>query len=585
MEIVHEKSWVILKRLLKDHVSPYKYKLFLSVLCMVLVAMTTVLTAWILKPALDEIFFKKDATMLALIPIAMIILYFIKGIAAYFQNYLMKKIGQRVVTDLQIQLYCHLIHSDLAFLSKNPSGKIISKFTNDINIMRGSVSSIITGISRELITVVALVILMFYLDPTLSLICFIVFPITVIPIIKLGRKMRGLAHMTQDEMGRYTAKLDDSFQSIRVIKSFRQEDHEISRAREIAEKIFKLYARSARTENIASPIMESIGGIAIAAVIWYGGMQIIEGVTTPGTFFAFIAAFMQAYKPMKSLSDMNQELQTGISAAARIFKIFDTKPKIQNNKNAKKLNLSQGEVKLEDVYFCYNNSKHKKALNGINLTIKPGTTVALVGPSGGGKSTISNLVTRFYDPEKGSILIDGQDLKYVKLNDIREAVTLVCQEVMLFDDSIFENIAFGKRGAVTKKEVMEAAKKAAAHEFIKQLPEGYDTQIGQNGLKLSGGQRQRISLARAFLKNSQIMVLDEATSALDPISERKIQDALIDLRKSKTNIIIAHRLSTIENADVICVINKGQIQEMGSHSELLKKNGLYKKLYNREHED
>lgn len=573
-----DSSFHLLRRLLREYVSPYYPKLALATLAMILVAATTATNAWMMQPVLDKIFLQKDASMLVYIPIAVLAIALVKGTAAFFQNVLMKSVGQRVVTDMQLTLYAHLLYSDMALLHNHSSGRLISRFTNDITIMRGAVSNVLTGIAREFLTVIFLISLMIYQSGLLAVIALIIFPLAFYPIIRLGKRMRKIANKTQEELGNYTSQLDETFQGIRVVKAYLREGFEISRARHIIEGIFSLYIKAARTESATSPLMESLSGIAIAAVIWYGGMQVIEGTTTPGSFFSFIAAFIMAYKPIKSLADLNTSLQEGLAAAKRLFAILDITPTIRDTTNSTDLVLQGGKIVFDRVTFHY--TPGKAALNHISFTVPAGKTVALVGASGSGKSTVMNLLLRFYDPNHGTITIDGCALPGITLTSLREAISLVSQDIVLFDDTVIANIRYGKLEA-TEEEVIEAAKKAAAHEFIMQLPEGYHTRIGQRGFSLSGGQRQRLSIARAMLKDSPILLLDEATSALDPISEQLIQLALEKLKEGRTTLVIAHRLSTVQDADVIHVLKDGQVMESGTHTELLTKNGEYSNLYSR----
>jgi subfamily B ATP-binding cassette protein MsbA len=543
---------------------------------MVLVAATSTFHVWLVQPALDEIFLRKDSTMLIYIPLAVLVVAFIKAGADYGQRYLMRYVGQRVITDLQMKLYAHLLYADLEYLYKHSSGQLISRFTNDINIMRGAVSNVLTGIAKESLTVVFLVALMLYQTTVLSLVAFIVFPVAILPIIKMGRRMRKISGQMQNELGKYTARLDESFHAIRVIKSYRREEFEIKRANHIIENIFTLYRKAIRTDALTSPIMEMLSGIAIAAVIWYGGMQVISGTTTPGNFFSFIVAFIAAYKPVKSLADLNTSLQDGLAAAARVFEVLDTIPKIKDKPGAITLKVEHGEISFQEVSFSYPDGT--QALDQINLLVPSGKTIALVGPSGGGKTTITSLLLRFFEPQQGKILIDRQNINEVTLASLLNSIAIVTQDVTLLDDTIRANIAYGRLDA-TDEEIIQAARSAAADEFIQQLPFGYDSMVGQNGVKLSGGQRQRISIARAILKNSPILILDEATAALDNLSEENIQQALSHLRHGRTTIVIAHRLSTIVNADLICVIKHGNIVESGTHQQLLSLHGEYHKLY------
>lgn len=575
-----DSSRVLIKRLLSEYIRPYANKIIAASLCMILVAAATAANAWMMQPALDTIFLKHDKTMLLVIPIAVFIIAVIKGMGTYYQSLLMKFVGQRIITDMQLKLYEHLLYADLGMLSRQSSGKLISRFTNDITVMRRSVSNVLTGIAKELLTVIFLVGLMFYQSVALSLIALTVFPIAVYPIMRLGKRMRKLSRRTQEELGTYTSQLDETFQGIRMVKAYGREPQEIGKARGIIEGIFNLYIKAARTESGSSPIMEALSGIAIAAVIWYGGSQVISGATTPGSFFSFITALIMAYKPVKSLADLNTSLQEGLASAKRLFAILDIKPAITDEEHALPLKVRGGHIIMDNIVFRY--ATDKQALDHLSLEIPAGKTVALVGASGSGKSTIMNLILRFYDPESGQITIDGTDIKSATIASLRESMALVSQDIILFDDTVRANIAYGKAHEVTNEEIIAAAKDAYAHEFIMQLPQQYDTLIGQHGATLSGGQRQRLAIARGILRDSPILLLDEATSALDPISEQQIQSALAKFTKNRTTLVIAHRLSTVINADVIHVVSAGRIIESGKHAELLKYDGEYKKLYARQ---
>jgi subfamily B ATP-binding cassette protein MsbA len=574
-----EASVRLVERLWNDHINFHLRRLGLAALCMILVAAATAGNAWLLQPVLDGIFLKNDTSLLLALPIAILALAALKGAGSYGQMVMMKYVGQRITTDMQLSLYRHLLSSDIALFSANSSGKLISRFSNDVQIIRRNLTNFLSNFAKEIVTLVFLVAVMFYQSASLALIAFTVFPIAVLPVVRLGKKMRRVATRTQEEMGQFTASLDDTFQAIRIVKACTNEELESAKAKTAMEKLFQLYIRAAKLESASSPIMEALSGIAIAAVVWYGGWQVIEGHTTPGAFFSFIGALIMAYKPIKSLSGLTANTQEGLAAVARYYAMMDTKPTIRDMKNAKPLKLKKGTVQFKQVQFAYNDEAD--VLHGISLDVAAGSKVALVGESGGGKSTILNLILRFYDPSKGSILLDGQDVKKVTLASLRKSVGIVTQESLLFDDSIRANIAYGKPAA-SEKDITVAAKAAAAHDFIQKLPQGYDTVIGQHGVRLSGGQRQRIAIARAMLKNAPILLLDEATSSLDTASESQVQQALGRLMKNRTTIVIAHRLSTVKDADKIYVISGGRVVEHGNHDALLKKKGEYSRLYARQ---
>lgn len=574
----HETSTYLIKRLFAEHIGNHIKMLLIAVICMVIVAATTATHAWMLQPVLDKIFLEKDSTMLMVLPIAVIIIAIIKGIASYFQSVIMKCVSQRILTDMQLKLYHHLLYADLSMFAKEGAGKLVSRFTNDITTMRGSITIVTTGFTREFLTLVGLIALMFYQNFTLSVIAFAAFPIAIYPIMRLGKKMRRVSRKTQEQLGDFTGTLDENFQGIRVIKAYGREEFETLRAKKFLDGIYKLYSKAAKTEAASSPLMETLGGVAIASVIWYGGSQIMKGQTTPGEFTSVIAAILMAYKPMKSLSSLNTSLQEGLAAANRVFNLMDILPSIKNSPDASILKLDQkgGNIKFSNVHFSYN--EEKKVLKNLNLEVPQGKTVALVGSSGGGKSTILNLLLRFYEISDGSITINDHDIRSVTMESLRGNMAFVSQDIVLFDDTIAANIAYGNLDA-SREEIIEAAKNAAADDFIEELPQKYDTIIGTNGLSLSGGQRQRIAIARAMLRNAPILLLDEATSALDQVSEKKIQKALEKLMQNRTTIVIAHRLSTVIHSDIIYVIKKGTVAESGKHSDLIEKNGEYAKLY------
>ncbi|MGB4191348.1 MAG: ABC transporter ATP-binding protein [Rickettsiales bacterium] len=577
---MQDSSSILLKRLLKEFIKPYIPKLILASIAMVIVASSNALHAWLVKPALDDIFVHLNSKMLVIIPIIIVAVGVMKAIASYFQNYYMKYVGQRIITDIQAKLYAHLIYSDLPYLQGFSTGKIISRFSNDIITMRTALSNVLTGIAKELLTVVFLVIVMFSLNWQLSILIFIIFPLAIYPIIRAGRKMRKISSSTQEKLGHYTIQLDETFKAIKEVKSYHAEEYEISKSNDILNNIFGLYVRAIRTESLSSPIIEIISGIAIAGVIYYGGYEVIAGNTSPGRFIAFIGAFVAAYRPLKSLAELNNNLQEGLSATKRLFEVLDVKPQITNRPEAHKLVIKKASIDFNNVSFSY---KENTLFENLSFKVSPGQVVAFVGSSGGGKTTIANLILRFYDITAGEILIDNHNIQDVTLESLRNQISTVSQDVLLFDDTIKANIAYGKLGA-TDKQVIEAAKAASADEFINSLSEGYDTVIGQSGFKLSGGQKQRLSIARAILKNSPIVVFDEATSALDNISERAIQNTILNLKDAgRSIIIIAHRLSTIINSDLIYVLDKGKIIDSGKHEDLLQSSSYYRELYSKTH--
>lgn len=572
----YDSSFYLLSRLFSEYVRFQSKSLIIALTCMIIVSITTAINAWLLKPVLDEIFLNKNEKMMVWIPIIVLLIALTKGAASFYQSSTMKMIGQKILTEIQLKLYAHLIYADMRFLNDYPSGNLISRFTNDINAMRRTVTDVLTGVAIEFCTAIGLIGLMFYQSPQLATIALVVFPLAFYPIIKLGRRMRKISKNMQEELSDFTIRLDETFQNTRIIKSYCREEYEISRAGRIIDRFLTLYKKAAYVEAASSPIMEALGGIAVALIIGYGGYQVISGETTPGAFFSFIAALLMSYQPLKKISNLNTSMQEGLAASKRLFQMLDEQPMIIDNPKMPKGDFKTYNIIFSNVFFSYKSGK--KILDGVNLKIPQGKTIALVGSSGSGKSTIFNLLQRLYDADYGDILIDGKNIKDIRIKSVRECMALVSQEVALFDDSVRENIRYGRLNA-TDEEIIDASLAAAAHDFITNLPDGYDTQIGQHGHKLSGGQRQRIAIARAILKNAPILLLDEATSALDAISEKQVQMALDYLKKGRTTIVIAHRLTTIESADLIYVVSNGIVKEHGSHKELLSKGGEYSKLY------
>ena len=566
----------LFSRLYSDFLRNQTTRLFWAVISMIIVSICSAIHAFLIKPALDDIFFKLNKEMLIIIPSAMVIIGVIKAVATYFQNFLMKFVGQRIITDMQARLYAHLIYADLSYLQQFSTGKIISRFSNDITIMRTSFSNVLTGVAKEFLTVVALLGVMITLNWQLSILVFIVFPLAIYPIIRMGKKMRKISIGTQEKLGSYTIQLDETFKAIKEVKAFNAEEYEISKSNNILDNIFALYVRAIKTEVLPSPIIEIITSISVACVIAYGGYEVISGNTSPGSFIAFIGAFVTAYRPIKSLAELNNNFQEGVAAASRLYEVLDVEPNIFNSKDSKKVKFKNAEIEFKNVDFSYNKTK---LFENLSFKIGKGKVAAFVGSSGSGKTTIASLLMRFYDINSGEILIDDHDLSKINIDSLRRQITMVGQEVLLFDDTVAMNIAYGNKKA-SRDEIIEAARASAADEFISKLPMGYDTVIGQNGFKLSGGQKQRLSIARAILKDSPIIIFDEATSALDNISEAQIQNSINNLKQQgRTVIIIAHRLSSIIDSDIIYVLDQGKIVASGNHQQLIDESSFYRKLY------
>ncbi len=569
-------SFPLYKRLIRTYVLRYKRVLILGGLCMLVVAGTTAANAYLLQPTIDEIFINKNASLLLLIPMAFVLLGLMNSAADFGQMLALKYVGQRVVSDMQGDLFAHLVHADIALFHDQSSGRLISRMTSDIMLMRQSVSNVFTGLIKESLTMLFLGGLMVYQNWKLSLLALFVLVFAVMPIARLGRRMRKIADATQHQVADFTAQLDGIFQGVRVVKAYGREDYEADRARVTIRQLFKLYYRAARVQSLSSPIVGLVGTIAMAVVLWYSGYSAIHYGTTAGEFTSFLAAMIMVYRPVKALAGLNTQLQEGMAAAKRFFSITDTPASIRDTPEATSLTVPRGEIRFERVNFSY--GAGHGGVSNLDFVVPQGKTVALVGSSGAGKTTIMNLLMRLYEVSEGAIRIDGQDVREVTLASLRHAFAMVSQEVVLFDDTVRTNIAYGRLDA-TEEEIFAAAQKAHAHEFIMGLPQGYDTPVGPMGVKLSGGQRQRLSIARAILKDAPILLLDEATSALDTQSERAVQEALEHLMRGRTTLVIAHRLSTIQHADTILVLDHGRIIDQGTHAELLQHSATYQQLH------
>ncbi len=566
----------LLKRLFRDYLRPHLSKLGGAYICMILAAAMTASLAKLMEPVINRIFAAKDAAQLYEVAILLVIAFLVRGLATYGHMVQMNRMGQRIVADVQQQLVGHVLDADLAYFHANASGQILSRITSDVGVMRVAVADVLTSFGKSTLTLLFLIGVMFYQDWRLALISFIAFPLGGWFVNRLGRRLRRVATDTQAELGLLTSNLTQTFQGIRHVKAYGQEAHEAGRVGSMVERLYKLTTRAYRIGTLSTPVTELFSAFAIVTVIVYGGLQVMEGHRTGGALFSFITAFLLAYEPMKKLGRAQAQMQAGLAAAERVFEVLDTKRAVTDKANAVVLAPAQFDVVLDNVSFAY--TPDAPALHSLSLTVPAGKTAALVGASGAGKSTVLNLIPRFYDVTGGVVKIGGIDVRDVTQKSLRAQIGIVSQDIILFNDTVRANIAYGKTGA-TDEEIFAAARAAQADDFIRAMPNGYNTIIGELGVKISGGQRQRLAIARAILKNAPILLLDEATSALDSESERAVQAALDEARHGRTTIVVAHRLSTIVDADCIYVLDHGRLVESGTHTELLAKKGAYWRLY------
>lgn len=563
------------KRLSK-YFYPYRIKFIQALFCMVGVAILTTASMWLLKTVVDNALIAKNSILLIQLVIIIPLLYLFKGLFVYGQRYLMHYIAQKITQDIRNELFSHLQTLSFDFYDKSSTGRIISRLTNDVRLLETALINVPATIVRDSLTLIFLVGLLFYLHWKFALISLVVFPLSLYPVREFSRKMRKISRLGQEKMADLYALIQELVFGISVVKSFNQEEKEIEHFRRENDNFFKIIMRFVKVEVMSSPVMEFLGAIAAGFILLYGGYDVIRGVWQPGAFFAFLGAILSTYQPIRNFSDFNPILQQALSASERIFSLLDEKPTIVEPKEAKILPPFKEEIVYQDIWFAYNGKDY--VLQKIDLRVRQGEIVALVGPSGAGKTTLVNLLPRFYIPQKGKIYIDGCEIGELNLKSLRTQIGMVMQEVILFNDTIKNNIAYAKPEA-TESEITQAAKIANAHDFILTLPQGYNTIIGERGMMLSGGERQRIAIARAILKNPPILILDEATSALDPETEKLVYEALDRLMENRTSLVIAHRLSTIKKANKIIVLEQGKIVASGKHEELLEKCHLYKRLY------
>ena len=542
---------------------------------MLVMAAATSATAFLVKPVLDDIFFNKNIQMLTLIPVAVIVIYLLRGFGMYGQEYLMSYVGQGIIRRLRNMLYDHIQDLPLSFFHAEKTGVLMSRITNDVNIIKSMVSTAVTSVLRDCFTIIGLTGVIFYRDWKLALYAIIILPVAFLPIVQFGRRVRRVSTGCQESMADLSSFLHETFSGNKIVKAFGMEPYEKQRFHEKTFSLFQLEMKAVIARSLSSPIMEFLAGLGIAFIIWYGGYRVISGESTAGTFFSFMAAVLMLYDPVKKLSNLNNSIQEGLAAADRAFDIIERKSDIQEIDNPVVIPFRPHSVSFENVGFSYDETP---VLKHINLTVNAGEILALVGMSGGGKTTLVNLIPRFYDITHGVIRVDETDIRNASLKSLREQIAIVTQEPILFNDTISNNIAYGNPSAPFQ-DIVAAAKAAFAYDFIERLPMQFDTSIGELGSRLSGGEKQRLCIARALLKNAPILILDEATSSLDSESEMLVQKALENLMKGRTTFVIAHRLSTIGYASRIIVIVNGEIIERGSHEDLMAKQGEYCKLY------
>ena len=569
----------LIKRVFKSQVKKYIPELFLAFIFIILTSITTAITAWLLDPAIKEIFENKNNKMLYIIPVAIVFTFVLKAFSIYGTRIVTIKVGIKIIKNIQTLMAQKFLLSDIFHITKKHSGKYLSNFTNDTRILFDVMTGVVVTLFKETFTLIALLSLMFYHDWQLSLLAIIMIPIAAISSKNLGKKMGKKVLISLEASDKFMKFLSEIIKGSWLIKIYQKEEEELKKISMIIDEKFKAIKKVEQTRLGAGPIMEIISSIAIAIVVFFAGYRSFQGAVTLGEFVSFLAALMLAYQPVKALAGINIGIQEGIAAARRIYEIIDQKNEIINDENAPSLKLTNATLEFKNISFIYPDGT--QALKNLSAKIEGGKKVGLVGISGSGKTTFLNLIPRFFNLEHGQILVDGQNINNINLNSLRKEISLVSQEVILFDDTIKSNILYGNSSA-SDDEVVAACKFAAAQDFIEKLPHKYQTIVGENGIKLSGGQKQRLSIARAILKNSSIILLDEATSSLDSESETVIQKAIENLTKNKTTIIIAHRLSTIMNCDKILVFDNGQIVTEGNHEFLVNNSSVYKNLYEKQ---
>jgi len=570
------------KRLVR-YLKPYRLRLCAAFVCSGMVAASSGTYAWLVKPVLDEIFINRNEALLLALPLALFAVSVVKSAFSYGQNYLMNYVGNQVITDIRQELFGKLIRLPVKYHDANTSGRLVSRVINDVTVMANAIAGVLKDVFQQGLTFLAMLGVIFYQNWRLGGLSVIVIPLAVLTMTRMGKRLRALATSGQERMGDMASTLQETLSGIRMVKAYGREEDEGERFKESNKAFFNTRMKAIQVASLGSSHMEVIGVVGVAAIIWYGGSLVISGDMTPGAFFSFLTAMFMAYTPIRRLSGSNNEIQQALAAAERVFSVIDLQTEQELDRGRIAMPPIRQSVLYQDVTFLYE-GQTVPAVSDIDLEIKAGEMVALVGGSGSGKTTLANLLPRFYEPTAGRLLIDGVDIQSFTLASLRAQIGIVSQDVVLFDDTVLNNISFGRKGAA-EADIVQAANLAYAHEFIERLPQSYRTMIGEKGVKLSGGERQRLAIARAILRDPPLLILDEATSALDTESERVVQLALSNLMEHRTTLVIAHRLSTIQRADRIVVLNRGTIVEMGTHDELLLRGGHYKRLHAMQFQD
>jgi len=569
-------------RLLK-YVRPYRGRFIAAIVCSGMVAALSGVYAWLVKPVLDGIFIEKNESLLVILPLALLAVSIVKAFFSYGQTYLMNYVGNRVIADIRQALFLHLMRLPVGYHDANTSGRLVSRVVNDVGLMANAVSNVLKDMFQHALTFIVMLGVIVYQNWQLAGLSIIVIPLAVVTMSRMGRRLRALATSGQERMGDMSSTVQETLSGIRMVKAFRREEAEAARF-ELSNRAFlSTTLKANQVWSIGSSHMEVIGVVGVAVIIWYGGYLVLHGSMTPGAFFSFLTAMFMAYTPIRKLAGVNNLIQQALAASERVFEVLDLATEQAQDRGTITCQGISDRIELRGVSLSYS-GQTAPALAGVNLTIRAGEMIALVGSSGSGKSTLVSLLPRFYQPTSGQILLDGAPLESYSLASLRTQIGIVSQDVVLFDDTVASNIAFGRPGA-TAEDIEQAARQAYAHDFISRLPEGYQTAIGERGVKLSGGERQRVAIARAILRDPPLLILDEATSALDTESERIVQLALANLMKNRTTVVIAHRLSTVQNATSIVVLDRGQVAEIGTHEELLRHNGLYQRLHAMQFQD